>query len=118
MYENMALWEISSLEEFMKGDVFMSDIFEKEYGFKYTDRDNPENKFTDNLVTTVSKVLDYFGDKHFFVFANGNPEHEILKELQDKKMINFGIDIHVIHPGKVYALMMDKSKDLAKYDTI
>jgi len=118
LFENMAIWEISSLEEFMKGDAFLPEIFKKEYGFEFSEEKNPENKFSDNLVTVATKLLDYFGDKHFFVFQNGNPEHAILKELQDKKVINFGMDIHVLHPFKTYVLMMDKTKDMAKYDTV
>lgn len=118
LYENMELWEIASLEDFIKGDVLLPEIFEKEFGFPFDARHRPENKFSATLAEVVTRTLDHFGDKHFFVFSNGSAEHQLLKELQDKKIIHFGIDIHVIHFSKVYALIMDKSKDPAKYDTI
>lgn len=118
LYENMALWEINSLEEFIKSDVFLPEIFKNEYGFDFEERNKTENKFTDNLVTVATKLLDYFSDKHFFVFQDGNPQHQELKALQDKKIIAFGMDIYVLHPNRTYALMMDKTRDIAKYDTL
>jgi len=66
----------------------------------------------------VSKVLDYFGDKTFFIFENNNKHHNDLKQMQDKKIINFGIDIYVLNPTHIYALMMDKTSDLSKYDNL
>jgi len=38
--------------------------------------------------------------------------------LQDQKSIQFGMDIHVLNPNRIYVLMMDKSKNPALYDTV
>lgn len=116
MYENMSIWEIKSLDEFFKAHEQLVEIFEKEYGFSF-DKLNTREDFEDSEIRVVSKLLDHFGDKHFFVFSNNDKHHNDLKLLQDKKIINFGIDIHVIHPKNIYVLEMDKTKDLKMYDT-
>ncbi len=115
MYENMSIWELKSLEEFFKAHENLLEIFEKEYGFPFDKLKEREN-FTDSEIMIVSKLLDHFGDKQFFVFSNNDKHHNDLKGLQDKKFINFGMDIHVIHPTRIYVLEMDKTKDLKMYD--
>ncbi len=116
MFENMAIWDIPSMEDFFTSHNMMLEIFEKEYGFPYSQRNGKENNFTDGDISVIEKLLDCFGDKYFFVFSNNDRNHAILKELQDKKVITFGMDIHVLHPKKIYVLEMDKTKDLQKYD--
>ena len=117
LFENMAIWDIPSMEDFFTSHNMMLEIFEKEYGFSYAQRYGKENNFTDGDIAVVEKLLDCFDDKHFFVFSYNDRNHAILKELQDKKVINFGMDIHVLNPKKIYVLEMDKTKDLQKYDT-
>jgi hypothetical protein len=117
-YDNFELWEIGSLEDLMKGDELLPRIFKEEYGFAYDERNKPGNVLTDDLATTARKLLAYFGDKHFFIFSNGDDGHRELMDLQDRKIMSFGIDIHVIHPARAYALIMDKSMDLSRYDTL
>lgn len=116
LYENMSIWEISNLEEFFKAHETLQEIFEKEYGFPYSAKNNTDKKILDSDIVIVSKLLDYFGDKHFLIFSNNDLHHNYLKVLQDNKVINFGIDIHVIHPKKIFVLEMDKTKDMKKYD--
>ena len=115
MYENMSIWELKSLEEFFKAHENLLEIFEKEYGFPFDKLKEREN-FTDSEIMIVSKLLDHFGDKQFFVFSNNDKHHNDLKGLQDKIFLNFGMDIHVIHPTRIYVLEMDKTKDLKMYD--
>lgn len=117
MYENMMIWEIKTLPEFFKAHENLLEIFEKEYGFPFEKRNEQASPFTDTDIMVVSKLLDHFGDKHFFIFANNDAHHNELKKLQDNKAINFGIDIHVIHPKNIFVLEMDKTKDMQKYDT-
>lgn len=118
MYEKMAIWEVTSLENFFNTHEMLGEIFEKEYGFSYAERNEPGKQLNDRDVTIISKLLDYFGDKYFFVFTYNDKHHNDLKELQDKKIINFGIDVHVINPNRIYVLEMDKTKDLKMYDTV
>lgn len=118
MFANMAIWEVKSLDHFFEDDEMLSKIFEEEYGFPYAELDKHLDTFKDTPIMVVSKVLDYFGDKHFFVFENNNKHHNDLKKLQDDKIINFGIDIYIINPAHIYVLMMDKTQDLSKYDTL
>ena len=116
MFENMQIWDITSMEDFFTSHKMMHQIFLKEYGFDYSQRDEPGKNFTDSDIMVVSKLLDFFGDKHFFVFSNNDKHHNDLKFLQDKKVINFGMDIYVLNPNRIYVLEMDKTKDLQKYD--
>lgn len=117
-YDNMSIWEIKSLDELFKAHESMLEIFEKEYGFPYSSLPERKGEFKDSDITVVSKLLDHFGDKHFFVFSYNDKHHNDLKILQDKKTINFGIDIHVINPQRIYVLEMDKTQDLKVYDTV
>lgn len=114
MYENMSIWELKSLDEIFKAHESMTEIFEKEYGFPF-DKLNEQKNFKDTDIMVVSKLLDHF-DKQFFVFSYNDKHHNDLKALQDKKIVNFGLDIHVIHPKRIYVLEMDKTKDLKMYD--
>lgn len=117
-YENMSIWELRSLEELFKTHESMPEIFEKEYGFSFEKIKDQRDTLADSDIVAVSKLLDHFGDKQFFVFSYNDPHHNELKRLQDKKVINFGIDIHVIHPSRIYVLEMDKTRDLKGYDTV
>lgn len=116
-YENMSIWEIKSLDEFFKAHENLLEIFEKEYGFPFNKIKENRATFQDSEIIVVSKLLDHFGDKHFFVFSYNDIHHNGLKALQDKKIINFGMDIHVINPSRIYVLEVDKTKDLKVYDT-
>lgn len=118
LFENMAIWEIQDLDHFFEGEEPMLNIFKDEYGFEYSELANHKDTFTDTPFMVVSRVLDYFGDKHFFVFENDNKHHHDLMKLQDQKIIQFGMDIHVLNPSRIYVLMMDKSKNPALYDTV
>lgn len=118
MYENMEIWEVKSLDEFFKAHESLKEIFEKEYGFKYDERLNASTTFHDTDIMVIAKLLDYFGDKFFIVFSNNDKAHNDLKYLQDKKIINFGMDIHIINPNRIYVLEMDKTQDLKAYDTV
>lgn len=118
LYENMAIWEIKDLPHFFEGEEPLLNIFKEEYGFDYSEIDAHKETFTDTPYTVVSKVLDYFGDKYFFVFENENKHHQDLMSLQDQKIIQFGMDIYVLNPTRIYVLMMDKTTNLALYDTL
>ncbi|MBX7202152.1 MAG: hypothetical protein IT240_01635 [Bacteroidia bacterium] len=115
MYDNMSIWEIKSIDDLFKAHESMQEIFEKEYKDSYAALQE-KGSFNEPLSMTVSKLLDYFNDKQFFVFSYNDKHHNDLKALQDEKIIHFGIDIHVIHPTSVYVLEMDKTKDLRMYD--
>ena len=115
MYENMSIWEIKSIPEFSKAHESLIEIFEKEYGFPFTEL-SQQKEFPDTEMMVVSKLLNYFDNKYFLIFSNNDKHHNELKSLQDRKIMNFGIDIHVIHPTSMYVLEMDKANDLQKYD--
>ncbi len=117
MYENMAIWEIKSMEDFFSSHTMMMEIFENEYGFPYSQQSANGIDLLDAGFAIVEKLLDCFRDKHFLVFSDNDENHAILRGLQDKKTINFGMDIYVLNPKRIYVLEMDKTKDLQKYDT-
>lgn len=118
MYENMVIREIASLEEFLDIHEMLYQIFKDEYGFAYQERKNPENNFSDTPIEAMNKLLDYFGDKYFYIFMVGDLHFNSLVTLQDKKIFNFGIDLNKLDKEKIYMMEMDKTKDLKKYDTI
>lgn len=118
MYLNMSIWTVSTEEEFIKMHENLAEAFKQEYKFDYNERNNPYNKFNDSSKTVINKLLDYFNDKCFFVFEQNDENHLQLIMLQEKKIINFGIDINSIEPNKIYVLEMDKTTDLAAYDTV
>ncbi len=115
LYENMEIWEVKSFPEFFKAHENLLEIFESEYGFPF-DKIDAQKNFDEPDIMIISKLLDYFGDKHFFVFSYNDANHNELKKLQDQKIINFGMDIYVIHPSRIYVLEMDKTKDMRMYD--
>lgn len=117
-YENMSIWELKTLDEVFQAHEQMQEVFEKEFGFPASELQVRRATLKENDAQIVSKLLDHFGDKHFFIFSFGDAHHHELMHLQDKKIIHFGIDIHVIHPNRVYVLEMDKSQNLQVYDTI
>jgi hypothetical protein len=117
MYENMAIWEISSMEDFFKSHNMMKEIFQNEYGFAYSEETAKGMNLIDAGFAVVEKLLDCFRDKHFVVFSDNDENHTILKTLQDKKVIQYGMDIHVLNPNRIYVLEMDKTKEFQKYDT-
>lgn len=118
MYENMAIWEIKSMDELFRSHEMLFEIFEKEYGFPYADRNHPDNRFQDDILEVCTKLLAYFGDKFFFIFTYANANFQILTELQDRGFINFGLDLRKLNRDNVYVLEMDKTKDLKMYDTL
>ena len=117
MYDNMAIWEIKSMDDFFDSHSMMKEIFEKEYGVSYSKETMKDAGLLDAGFAIVEKLLGCFSDKHFVVFSMDDENHKILKGLQDKKAINFGMDIYVLNPSRVYVLETDKTKDLQKYDT-
>jgi hypothetical protein len=117
LYENMAIWEISSMEDFFSSHTMMMEIFENEYGFPYSKETAKGISLLDSGFAIVEKLLDCFRDKHFLVFSYNDENHVVLRGLQDKKVINFGMDVYVLNPKRIYVLEMDKTKDLQKYDT-
>lgn len=117
MYENMAIWEIKTMDDFFDSHDKMREIFKNEYGVDYSAENIEDVKLLDAGFSIVEKLLDCFDDKHFVVFSLDDENHNILKGLQDKKTINFGMDIYVLNPSRIYVLEADKTKDLQKYDT-
>lgn len=116
MYENMAIWEITSMEDFFNSHSMMKEIFSNEYGVPYSEETTKDINLLDAGFAIVEKLLDCFRDKHFIVFSMDDENHSILKGLQNKKVINFGMDIYVLNPNRIYVLETDKTKDLQKYD--
>lgn len=115
LYENMEIWEIKSIAEFLKTHEKLTEIFSEEYDFSY-EESHQQEEFRDSDLAIVSKLLNYFDDKYFFVFSYNDTHHEELKKLQDRNIINFGMDIYRLHPEKIYVLEMDRTKDIRMYD--
>ncbi|MCX6297313.1 MAG: hypothetical protein NTX97_14885 [Bacteroidetes bacterium] len=112
LYENMAIWEIENLESFLNAHGLLKEIFVREYRMLFERRFNAENSFTDSDIIVVGKLLNHFADKYFVVFENSDPNYFLLKEFQEKAILDFGRDMNVLDQTKIYVLEMDKKKDL------
>ena len=53
------------------------------------------------------------GDKHFVLFTLHDKNHLELIQMQNSRVMNFGIDIESISPNHVYILIMDKLKEVS-----
>ena len=111
MYENFQIWEILNLDDFFQSHTMLFEIFKKEYGFPFEKRNESGKKFEDTDIEIVSKLMNYFNDKQFFIFSLNDNNHKELITLQERKIINFGIDICAIEPSKLYVLDMDKTSN-------
>lgn len=109
LYTNMVIWEIGSMEDFFKSHSMMKEVFQSEYGVAYSEETAKGITLMGAGFAIVERLLDCFQDKHFLVFSQDDENHNILKGLQNRKLINFGMDIGAIGPDRIYVLEMDKN---------
>lgn len=109
-YKNFAVWEIASMADFFKGNSVLQTIFETDYAMKVSEIPKRRHEIKDNDLSIMHKLLDQIGDKHFFIFTLYDPNHLELIQIQDMKIMNFGMDITTIKNNCVYVMIMDKVK--------
>ncbi|MFN5416710.1 MAG: hypothetical protein ACK5B9_06600 [Flavobacteriia bacterium] len=107
-YKNFEIWDIENMEAFFSGNGVIKEIFEKEYKIKIENFSSQRSKLPENDLGLIANILSHIGDKHFFLFVFGNENHLDLIELQEMKIMNFGVDIKDLNPSHYYVLIMDK----------
>jgi hypothetical protein len=107
-YENFAIWEIKSMNEFLTGNGVFEEIFKTDYKMDISEFSERRSEIEQNDMQIIKNMLDQVGDKHFVIFTHHDPEHIELISMQDRKIMNFGMDINHILPENMYVLIMDK----------
>jgi hypothetical protein len=108
LYKNFEVWEIASMQDFFKGNSILKTIFEADYGMKTSELKDRRHEIQDNDLSIMHKILDQVGDKHFFIFTLLDPNHLELIQIQDLKLMDFGMNITEIKNNCVYVMIMDK----------
>lgn len=107
-YKNFEIWDIENVDAFFSGNAVIKEIFEKEYKMRIHDFQNKRESIPETDLGLITSILDQIGDKHFFVFVLGNQNHTELIDLQESRVMNFGVDITQLNPTHYYILIMDK----------
>ena len=108
LYRNFEVWEIAGMQDFFKGNSILKTIFETDYGIKISELKDCRHEIQENDLSIMHKILDQVGDKHFFIFTLLDPNHLELIQIQDLKLMDFGMDIAEIKNNCVYVMIMDK----------
>ncbi|MBI3133086.1 MAG: hypothetical protein HYZ14_00280 [Bacteroidetes bacterium] len=99
------------MNDFFKGNSVLKTIFETDYGIKISELSKRRHEIQETDLSVMHKILDQVGDKHFFIFTLLDPNHLELIQIQDMKLMDFGMDIAEIKNNCVYVMIMDKTKN-------
>ncbi len=108
-YRNFEIWDINSLKDFLEGNGVLGEIFTHAYKIPASQVEERRNEIDKTDMEIMKHLLDQIGDKHFLIFTLYDANHQELIMLQDKKIMNFGIDISKIEKDHVYIMLMDKA---------
>ena len=109
-YENFAIWDIEDMDAFFGGSDVLAEIFENDYKMPAAEYKAKREEILDTDIEVMTKLLDQVGDKHFYVFTLHDNNHMELIQLQETKVMNFGMNIQEINGDRVYTVMMDKKE--------
>ena len=107
-YENFQIWDIENMNDFLIGNKVLEEIFKVDYKMSVTEFEERRAEIEQSNMEIMKNLLDQIGDKHFYIFTNFDPNHQVLIHMQDTKVMNFGIDIKELNPEHVYVVIMDK----------
>lgn len=109
-YENFEVWDVENIDAFFKGNGVIKEIFEKEYKISVENFNEKRADIAETNIGLMANVLDQIGDKHFYVFTKEDKNHVELVQMQNSKIMNFGINIADLDLSHVYIMIMDKVK--------
>lgn len=109
-YKNFEIWDIENIDEFLNGNGVIKEIFEKEYKIPFHQFHERRLEIQETNLDLITSILDQIGDKYFYPFTKGDPNHNELITMQETKIMNFGINIANIDMSHVYIFIMDKIK--------
>ena len=107
-YKNFQIWDIASMDDFMLDNPVLNEIFQNDYKMTYAESRKNRHKIEDTDLQIMHKLLEQIGDKHFFIFTWHDDNHSELVQMQNLKIMNWGIDINEIDKTHVYIVMMDE----------
>lgn len=109
-YEHFEIWDIENIDAFFNGNGVIKEIFGKEYKIPFHQFHERRLEIKETNLDMITSILDQIGDKHFYIFTKGDPNHNELITMQETKIMNFGINIANIDLSHVYIVIMDKVK--------
>lgn len=107
-YKGFQIWDVKSMDDFMSDNPVLNDIFLKDYKMSYVEAKEDRKRIKDSDLTIMNDLLDQIGDKHFYIFTWHDNNHAEVVQMQNLKVMNWGIDINEIEKDHVYIIMMDK----------
>ena len=107
-YDNFQVWDVPNMDDFMNGNSVLEEIFKNDYKMSYADSRVKRSEIKDTDLQIMHKLLDQIDNKHFFIFTWHDDNHSELVQMQNLKIMNFGIDINEIEKDHVYIILMDK----------
>ena len=107
-YNNFAVWDVESMDAFFEGNGILSEIFENSYNMPLSAFNERRSEIEVSDMDIMKSLLEQVNDKHFLIFTFHDDNHWELVQLQNQKIMNFGIDIEDIANDHVFILIMDK----------
>ena len=107
-YKNFQIWDVSTMDDFMSDNPVLNEIFTKDYEMPYIEAKENRTEIPDSDLTIMDALLDQIGDKHFYIFTWHDNNHSEVVQMQNLKVMNWGIDINEVKKDHVYIIMMDK----------
>ena len=109
-YENFEIWDIENMDSFLSGNGVIAEIFKNDHYMSAEEFNARRGEISKTNMEIMEGILDQIGDKHFYIFTLHSDNHMELIQLQEEKIMNFGIDIAEIKGDHVYIVVMDKKK--------
>lgn len=110
-YENFMVWDIENMDAFFKGNEILTNIFEDCYKIPFKEYKERRSEIQETDLQMMQKLLNFVGDKYFYIFTLHDENHLELVKMQRSKVMNFGIDIESIKNSRVYVMIMDKKTE-------
>ncbi len=107
-YSNFQIWDITSMDDFMNDNPVLNEIFLNDYKMSYLESKERREEIPASDLDIMHALLDQIGDKHFYIFTWHDDNHAEMVQMQNLKIMNWGIDINEVEKDHVYIVMMDK----------
>lgn len=111
-YHNFAVWDVADMRAFFEGNATLAEIFKIDYKMSVGEFEERRKEISDTNMQIMRQLLDQIGDKEFYIFTYHDDNHWELVQMQNLKIMNFGMDIEQIAEDHVYILLMDKKPEL------
>lgn len=108
LYTGFQVWEIENMTAFFDGNEVLATIFQDQYNIPVEELEERRSEIEESNYDIITKLLYLVNDKSFFVFTLHDENHLKLIQMQQLKIMDFGIDIEKVRNDRVYAIIMDK----------